>query len=634
MFMEIRKSNPVTNFILLSLVLNVLASTPKIVAALHVIIMYGCMCMQIAATPVTISIPQLQLLTLQWLKVEEINTQEGNQLEGEGWSSFEVTLKPQVLCCLAISIGWGMHRFGNYFFGSNTEEELKDTNPSIPVQSNMEKSHFIQMIYAPSLAIDAFLRRIAKNVQNLFVNRNRCLVTHLTSKSSHAAVANLHQWLKTNVPVTDETMHIWPHEKNNNRNNDGDELTDANTTMIEEDDEVMKIFRESFASHHFDIVPIPGMSEIYVTATGKKYEGSKSIQESKKKSPTSDNIFYTPHVDGPYWFLPFTSCYRILVGLTHNSMVRTRFPLNCDPLDQVIDTHDVVGFDYNREQHWIDHAPNQVNEERRSLLKLHYIIYPKGWHRYGAYCASLSQKFNAASRSNFISVLRPTSSYGKCKVRLMCMRTNAMALWEQNIGWTNSARIPMMYMCCSERFFLVITSFSHYLIMMCTLASAGRTGTTNGTGIQIAHCQFIRDCILFKTISLIHLANYILPNVYEELQLQRDAVVIVLVITACALSLHASVRLGRARLYFGRELGYIEVKDESAGSKQRMEYISPYFIISLGQICALGVTSWWGIEHHLSPECMYLLAAHSGCLVIVWMHQIASGVSSMYIFKT
>lgn len=108
------------------------------------------------------------------------------------------------------------------------------------------------------------------------------------------------------------------------------------------------------------------MNEIYVTAVG------------AKKKINSDAVFYTPHEDGPYWWLPFASCYRVLVGITHNKMVRTRFNLQHESQDTVVDLYDVLGFDYNRELHWIDHVPGAVNEERRSLMKLHYVVYPKG----------------------------------------------------------------------------------------------------------------------------------------------------------------------------------------------------------------------------------------------------------------
>jgi hypothetical protein len=135
---------------------------------------------------------------------------------------------------------------------------------------------------------------------------------------------------------------------------------------------------------------VVGMNEIYVTAVG------------AKKDINSDAVFYTPHTDGPYWFLPGASLYRVLVGVTPNSMVRTRFNLQHSSQDQVVDMGQVLGFDYSRELHWIDHVPGAVNKERRSLIKLHYIVYPKGWAWYGRLCASLQTNYNTWARNNFL----------------------------------------------------------------------------------------------------------------------------------------------------------------------------------------------------------------------------------------
>ena len=131
----------------------------------------------------------------------------------------------------------------------------------------------------------------------------------------------------------------------------------------------MAAFRKVFASHHFDIRPVVEMNEIYVTAVG-------AIQEI-----TSDAVFYTPHTDGPYWWLPGASLYRVLVGVTPNKTVRTNFNLQHVSEAKTVDMYDTLGFDYNRELHWIDHVPGQVNAERRSLIKLHFIVYPKGTQR-------------------------------------------------------------------------------------------------------------------------------------------------------------------------------------------------------------------------------------------------------------
>lgn len=67
-------------------------------------------------------------------------------------------------------------------------------------------------------------------------------------------------------------------------------------------------------------------------------------------------------------------------------MVRTNFNLQHVSQNKTVDMYDTLGFDYNRELHWIDHVAGQSNTERRSLIKLHFIVYPKGKFAYNVLC--------------------------------------------------------------------------------------------------------------------------------------------------------------------------------------------------------------------------------------------------------
>jgi hypothetical protein len=42
---------------------------------------------------------------------------------------------------------------------------------------------------------------------------------------------------------------------------------------------------------------------------------------------TSDEVFYTRHLDGPYYYVPFASCYLMIVGLDKNEEISTIFPM-------------------------------------------------------------------------------------------------------------------------------------------------------------------------------------------------------------------------------------------------------------------------------------------------------------------
>jgi hypothetical protein len=58
-------------------------------------------------------------------------------------------------------------------------------------------------------------------------------------------------------------------------------------------------------------------------------------------------VFYTRHIDGPYYFVPFASCYRMIIGMDKNEEIATIFPM----LNQSVAAQkgDVLAFDFHRE---------------------------------------------------------------------------------------------------------------------------------------------------------------------------------------------------------------------------------------------------------------------------------------------
>jgi hypothetical protein len=350
-----------------------------------------------------------------------------------------------------------------------------------------------------------------------------------------------------------------------------------------------------FAKHHYDIMPIQGMNEIYVTAVG------------AKKSINSDAVFYTPHTDGPYWFLPGASCYRVLVGLTPNQMVRTRFNLQHETQDQVLDMYGVVGFDYNRELHWIDHVPGAKNAERRSLMKLHYVVYPKGWHSYGKLCAYLNTTYNTWARGNFLKTLRPEGAYEYVMAWWIWLTTWFNAIWEETFGWSNLVYVLATFL-CGPKVFLVATSFRHYATYMATFAYRAP---------PVAHGYLMRDAKLFKTIALLHLGRRLLPLV----DLPRDIPGLTLAVAGFCVTLMATAQLGMVRTYFGSELGFV-----------KPNWISgfPYNCIPhpmiVGQLFAFGnILYWW--NDRMSTESMYLVMAHMSCYTL---HMVQEMLTSSY----
>ena len=75
------------------------------------------------------------------------------------------------------------------------------------------------------------------------------------------------------------------------------------------------------------------------------------------------------HIDGPYYLLPFASVYRVLVAVTENQQIQTVLPMCMKTF--TITNGDVLGFDFNREIHYIQNHPTNKNKGFRVVLKLH-----------------------------------------------------------------------------------------------------------------------------------------------------------------------------------------------------------------------------------------------------------------------
>lgn len=429
----------------------------------------------------------------------------------------EYNFTEKQICWAAIAIGFSLQELSHWLCCEKTYMASY-----IHAQPWMTIIHSIWLL---PLVIDSVLMRDC--FLSFVPSRNTLVVTKAASQD---AVSLLRQWISKNVPNTAETTHLWPHE------NKG---TDGPVTALEQDSGILAGFRKVFDSVHYDILSVVPMNEIYVTAVG------------SKKEMNSDAVFYTPHTDGPYWWLPGASLYRVLVGVTHNSMVRTRFNLQHDSLDTVVDQGDVLGFDYNRELHWIDHVPGETNEERRSLIKLHYIVYPKGWHRYGKLCAHLNSTYNTWARGNFLKTLRPKSISDHVLAWWIWLTTWFNAVWEEHFGWQNLAYVLGSYLLSvavgEPRVFVVLTSFRHYTTYITTFKYREPA---------VAHGYLMRDAKLYKTISMMHLARTMLPLV--DWTDSTHVMALGISLFGFGTTLLATWRLGMVRTYFGCELGFVE----------------------------------------------------------------------------
>jgi hypothetical protein len=195
-----------------------------------------------------------------------------------------VAIDAMHVCALAMAVGYGLQDLAHYLCVEKTYMgSYLTTKPWMIV---------IHSVWLMPLVIDGVTMRYCF-LPTLFVSRNRNVVTQVASRE---AVETLREWVNKQVPAVAETTHVWPHKQPG---------TAGPTVALEEDEAILAGFRKVFAAKHYDILPIQSMNEIYVTAVG------------AKRSINSDAVFYTPHTDGPYWWLPGASLYRELTLNIH-----------------------------------------------------------------------------------------------------------------------------------------------------------------------------------------------------------------------------------------------------------------------------------------------------------------------------
>lgn len=339
------------------------------------------------------------------------------------------------------------------------------------------------------------------------------------------------------------------------------------------------------------------MNEIYVTAVG-----------ANQEEITSDAVFYTPHTDGPFWWLPGASLYRVLVGVTPNTMVRTKFNLQHPSENKTVDMHDTLGFDYNRELHLIDHVPGETNTERRSLIKLHFIVYPKCWHRYGKFCAYLNYSYNTWARQNFLRTLRPDTLTSRFNAWWIFATTWTNAMFEMHIGWSNLTYVLATYLLLGETTFLVLTSFRHYCVYIATFAYRSP---------PVAHGVLMRDCKFYKTLALMHLSKRIVPLV----ELPKDIPCIIAALAGFSITILATLQLGMLRTYFGSELGFVK-----PSWIRGFPYNTIPHPMIVGQLVGFSCILYW-FQDIMPVETVALLVAH---MSFYSLHMVQEILTSSY----
>lgn len=261
----------------------------------------------------------------------------------------------------------------------------------------------------------------------------------------HEEINKIRKWAINQNPSNNKSTHWW--YKNL--------PTDVCMTFykIALNENIVKMFRANYGDD-YNIDILNDMNELYVTAPSQTQNNN-----------TSDQIFYTPHIDGPFYLFPFASCYRLIIGLDDNSNVITCF--NMVPEHKIVKKGDIVSFDFHRECHYIYNNLNNVNNDLRVVMKVHYCIYPKWAYYFGRTLGLISIYYNKLFRNLFLFTIIKNNNFKKYLSSSMILITKIVHDIEFYIGYNNISYIFMLYILSlytNSRVFLFGSSYIHYLI--------------------------------------------------------------------------------------------------------------------------------------------------------------------------
>ena len=366
----------------------------------------------------------------------------------------------------------------------------------------------------------------------ILVQRKAVLKTKLATRRHRDDFASICAWVKEKQPVVTQSNHWWQ----------ADLTEDAGEafTRLSHDDQLLRKIR-NFHGPGYEVKPVLGMNELYVTGPPKK--------------STSDTVFYMGHVDGPWSVFPGARLYRCMLALNRNLEVTTHYPMSKtdyrEPESHRLEDGDAVAFDFNRELHYITREPHEDQHEPRINLKLHFVAYPKSMSWYGRVLDHLTTSYDIKARNLFLATIDPNSMWTKVKAKWVLFWTKTFELAVRHVGWSNLSYIVVAALLSlvfwDARLFLVATSFVHYLIYVGTFQE--RTPVSFGT--------FRRDAVLFKSLAMFQLFAVFAMGLFSgQMALTALAATTALVAVGFGLATYATAVLGLDRTYFSWELGF------------------------------------------------------------------------------
>ena len=318
---------------------------------------------------------------------------------------------------------------------------------------------------------------------NLFVASNN--VVYGKVQSQH--LSTIRKWVIENKNLSkDTTTHWWYTELPVDKKTAFHEIMNSQ--------EILDIFKNTYKSKHWIIESVEKMNEIYVA--------------SEKHTQNSDTVFYMKHIDGPWYLLfPFCKVYRCILAINENHRISTIFP-NINRT-YTLTCGDFVGFDFNREVHYIETNKDAVDTERRITLKLHYVVYPKWFRLLGKLLKQLTTLYDIRARYLFLATIKPNDNITKRLSKSILYITHATYLIENFIGFYNIALLMLTYV-FNKDILMMLLNYNVYMINMFSKIY------TKNISVGINKRNIVLYNALSKMMLVISMIDYFVVNTKQE----------------------------------------------------------------------------------------------------------------------
>ena len=419
------------------------------------------------------------------------------------------------------------------------ESTMPPTSPFVAASSAQQFLHVLPMFVMAFIYFVSITGSLAFPWQ---FQRSKVCIVNLRNPQDRKDLALIRAWAISKGPSKATSTHWWYQAPTEETPPERclDKPQKEAFARIAQCETIQNMYRDVFGENH-DIEVLDGMNEVYV-----------SSPHTVKN--TSDEVFYTRHIDGPYYFVPFASCYRMIIGLDANEEITTKFPMV--PTELAAQNGDVLAFDFHREVHYIEKNEGKTNEDFRIVLKVHHVVYPRWAIVFGKLLGLLSTRYNRAFRSLFLYTINPNGAFNRFAAWNVIFWTKVVHQLEEKFGYSNIAYFAVLAAIAGMtdyKVFLVGTSFVHY----------SRYITTYYHRENVAYGNFKRDVLIYKSFALAQLFLLYVSSVTKNMSDMSALAAIpaldaAMVMSGYALSVYTTHQLGVDGTYFGIELGFVK----------------------------------------------------------------------------